>query len=120
MLCHGRATTLADVPGAHGPTTIRCEPAGEAAADTASTTAGEAAGDSVPGTSATAARDDRAVPADCLTAQFVVDPWPFAAPAVVVGCEARRLEGSFAGDAALRAALAEAPWVPLRWQLSPG
>ena len=39
---------------------------------------------------------------------------------VVVGCEGRRLEGSFAGDAELRAALAAAPWVPLRWELSPG
>ena len=46
-------------------------------------------------------RDDRAVPAATATARFVVDPWPFAAASVAVGCEARLLEGSFAGDAAL-------------------
>ena len=51
---------------------------------------------------------------------FVVDPWPFAAGVVVVGCEARRLAGPFGDDAELRAALAAAPWVPLRWELSPG
>jgi hypothetical protein len=101
MLCHGRATTLADVPGAHGVATIRCEPAAD-------------------GPAAAAARDDAAVPATTATARFRVDPWPFAAGAVAVGCEARRLDGSFAGDAALAAALAAAPWVPLRWELSPG
>jgi Protein of unknown function (DUF3891) len=101
MLCHGRATSLEDVPAARGPATIRAKPAGEEA-------------------SGAAARDDRAVPADAPTTRFVLDPWPFAAPAVVVGCEGRRLDGSFAGDEALRSALAAAPWVPLRWELSPG
>ena len=101
MLCHGRGTTLDDVPGARGPATIRVEPAAEGAADPA-------------------ARDDRAVPPDAPTARFALEPWPFAAAAVVVGCEARRLEGSFGDDEALRAAFAAAPWVPLRWELSPG
>jgi len=126
MLCYGRATTLADVPGAHGSMTIRCEPAGAAAADPTAEAAGDAASD--PSSMAVevsaspagvAVRDDLAVPAATATAHFVADPWPFAARALVVGCEARRLAGSHASDAALRAALASAPWVPLRWQLSP-
>ena len=110
MLCHGRATTLADVPSTHGLATIRCEPADEAARDAPAVR--EPAGEAL--------RDDSAVPAATATARFVVDPWPFGAASVAVGCEARLLEGSFAGDAALGAALAAAPWVPLRWELSPG
>jgi hypothetical protein len=117
MLCHGRATTLEDVPAAHGPDTIRVEPAGEADS-TASTGPAESTGPA--GSSGPAARDDRAVPAGAPTARFVLSPWPFAAASVAVGCEGRRLEGSFAGDEALRAALTAAPWVPLRWELSPG
>jgi len=49
-----------------------------------------------------------------------VAPWPFEAPRVVVGCEARHLPGRFASREELAAALAAAPWVPLRWELSPG
>ncbi len=52
--------------------------------------------------------------------RFVLDPWPFAAQLVAVGCEGRLLEGSFGSDEELRAAFAAAPWVPLRWELSPG
>jgi hypothetical protein len=108
MLCHGRATALEDVPGARGPATIRVEPAG-----------GEPAAASgradPPGSSA---RDDRAVPPATATARFVLDPWPFAAERVAVGCEGRLLEGSFGSDGELRAALEAAPWVPLRWELS--
>jgi hypothetical protein len=100
-LCHGDATTLEDVPATAGAAAIRAEPAGEAPAPAG-------------------ARDDRAVPAGVAAARFAVDPWPFAAASVVVGCEARRLEGSFSDEAALHAALAAAPWVPLRWALSPG
>jgi hypothetical protein len=96
MLCHQRATMLEDVPSAGGPATLRLEPAGDDAG--------------VGGV-----RDDRAVPPATATARFTLDPWPFAAGAVAVGCEARRLEGSH-GD--LAAALAAAPWVPLRWELS--
>ena len=101
MLCHGRATMLEDVPAAGGAAAIRMEPAAAGAAGP-------------PG------RDDHAVAAATATARFAVSPWPFAAPSLAVGCEARRLAGPFAGDAELRAALAAAPWVPLRWELSPG
>ena len=58
-------------------------------------------------------------PAGVETARFAVDPWPFAADRVVVGCEGRRLAGSFADERALEAALATAPWVSLRWALTP-
>jgi len=51
---------------------------------------------------------------------WTVAPWPFAAGRVVVGCEARRLPGTFADVEAARAALAAAPWVPLRWELREG
>ena len=49
-----------------------------------------------------------------------VAPWPFARDQVEVTCEARRLPGRFASAAELHAALADAPWVPLRWTLVPG
>jgi hypothetical protein len=101
MLCHGSPQMLEDVPAVDGATTIRV-----GAAD------GERTG--------AAARDDHAVPPATATVRYELDPWPFAEAAVVVGCEARRLEGSFAGDEALRVALARAPWVPLRWELGPG
>ena len=51
---------------------------------------------------------------------FTLDPWPFASQPVEVGCEGRLLEGWFSSDAELHAALAAAPWLPLRWELSPG
>ena len=111
MLCHGNASTLEDVPAADGATTLRLEPAAEA------TPALSAVRDD-PASSAD--RDDRAVPAATATARFTLRPWPFTAPAVVVGCEGRLLEGSFASDDELRAALEAALWVPLRWELSPG
>ncbi|HZH25466.1 MAG TPA: DUF3891 family protein [Solirubrobacteraceae bacterium] len=100
MLCLGRATRLADVPGARCASEIRCEPTDE-------------------GVPTAAARDDHAVPRTTPTARYTLDPWPFGAPAVAVGCEARQLGGSFASAADLRAALATAPWVPLRWELIP-
>jgi Protein of unknown function (DUF3891) len=103
-LCHGSATVLEDVPGEHGGATIRLQPASQAPPAAPETTT---------------VRDDHAVPPGTATARFVLDPWPFAARSVVVGCEARRLEGSFGDEAALRAAFAVAPWVPLRWELSP-
>jgi hypothetical protein len=52
--------------------------------------------------------------------RFTVDPWPFGAPLVELACEGRLLDGSFGSDDELRAALEDAPWVPLRWELSPG
>ena len=102
FLCYGRGSELQDVPGAAGAVTLRLERAGDA-----------------PRASAPAARDDGAVPASAPAARFRLDPWPFAAASVSVGCEGRLLEGSFADDAELRAALDAAPWVPLRWELSP-
>jgi hypothetical protein len=97
-LCRGSATTLERVPGADGDASIRVEPAGDAAP-------------------AARIRDDHAVPADVVTARYVVDPWPFAAERVVVGCEARRLAGTFPDATALHEALESAPWVPLRFEL---
>jgi hypothetical protein len=97
-LCLGNATVLRDLPG-----TLRVEPAGAAA----------------PAAAVAAARDDRAVPPATATERFVLDPWPFGAATLAVGCEARRLDGTFADERALHAALAAAPWVPLRWELSP-
>jgi hypothetical protein len=122
MLCHERATTLEDVPAAHGRATIRVERADDAApaAEPADRPESPSGAEPADGAGSAAARDDRAVPPGAPTARFVVDPWPFAAPAVVVGCEGRVLEGSFGSDAELRAALAAAPWAPLRWELSPG
>jgi hypothetical protein len=48
-----------------------------------------------------------------------LDPWPFAAPRVVVRCEGRRLAGRYGDEAAMRAALAASPWVTLEFELSP-
>jgi Protein of unknown function (DUF3891) len=102
-LCHGNATTLEAVPAAGGDATIRVEPA----------TAERAA----PGARI---RDDHPVPPGAATTAFTMAPWPFGAARVVVGCEARALPGTFADAAALHAALAAAPWVPLRFELRPG
>jgi hypothetical protein len=46
-----------------------------------------------------------------------VDPWPFAAERVRVRTEGRRLEGRFADEAGLHAALRDAPWVTLDFEL---
>jgi Protein of unknown function (DUF3891) len=93
-LCHERETALEDVPAASGPARIRVAPAVADPPDAV-------------------VRDGRAVPADAPTARFQLDPWPFAAGVVVVGCEGRRLDGT-------PAELGVAPWVPLRFELSPG
>jgi Protein of unknown function (DUF3891) len=106
-LCHGNATALEDVPAADGAVTIRVEPS--PAAGTSSAAAARAL-----------VRDDHAVPPGAATTAFTVAPWPFAAARVVAGCEARELPGTFADAAALHAALAAAPWVPLRFELRPG
>ena len=47
-----------------------------------------------------------------------VDPWPFAAEAVTVRCEGRRLEGGAASEAELHAQLERAPRVPFEWTLA--
>ena len=119
-LCHDRAATLDGAPAAAGPATLRVEPDLPAASarDDRAAPAGIAAGRD--GQAVPAVRDDRAVPPGAATVRVAIDPWPFAATRVVVGCEARRLAGSFTDEAALHAALAAAPWVPLRWELSPG
>ena len=83
-LCHGQEATLEDVPGADGPVTILVAPA---------------AG----GPAAAVARDDHAVPPGAATAAFTLAPWPFAPAALVVGCEARRLDADGAiGDVGAR------------------
>ena len=128
MLCHGRATVLEDVPAARGAATIRRRAGGRRRRAAAVRLAAPprrrrdrgARLDRAATSTAPPARDDRAVPPGTSTARFVLDPWPFAARAVVVGCEGRLLAGSFSGDAELRSALDAAPWVPLRWALSPG
>ncbi len=94
-LCHGRATTLDELD-----TAIAVAPVAE--------------------TGAGPALDEEAVPPGTATEAWTVAPWPFAAERVVVGCEARRLPGTFGDAAALEAALAAAPWVPLRWELRAG
>jgi Protein of unknown function (DUF3891) len=66
------------------------------------------------------AAGDTAIVLDARGGAVAVDPWPCRADRVVVGCEGRRLEGTFDGEAAMHAALAAAPWVPLRWELIPG
>jgi uncharacterized protein DUF3891 len=48
-----------------------------------------------------------------------LDPWPFDGDRLLVRCEGRRLEGRFQTDAALREALAEAPWRTLEIELVP-
>ena len=145
MLCYGHASTLEDVPAASGAVTLRLEPGDEgtpaspAARDPTAPPSSAGPDDAAPPSSAdpddaappssagpdaappsSAARDDRAVPPAAATARFVLDPWPFAAPLVIVGCEGRLLDGSYASDDELRAALDAAPWVPLRWEISPG
>ena len=49
-----------------------------------------------------------------------VDPWPFARDWLSVRCEGRRLDGGYASDAELHAALERAPLVELSWMLVPG
>ena len=88
-LCHGQEATLEDVPGAAGPATMRLEHAAERPLGVA--------------------RDDHAVPPGSPTAHATLAPWPFAPAALVVGCEARRLDA----DGAI------GEWVPLRFALGP-
>ena len=48
-----------------------------------------------------------------------LDPWPFEGDELVVRCEGRRLEGRFASEAELHAALDAAPLQRLSWRLVP-
>jgi hypothetical protein len=66
-----------------------------------------------------AARADATIVVDGAGEAVTVDPWPFREDRVELACEGRRLEGRFTDEAVLHAALAEAPWVALRWVLTP-
>jgi hypothetical protein len=62
--------------------------------------------------------DLRAVPAadgetDIAVGEHTLDPWPFAQDRVALRCEGRRLTGPYADEAAMRTALAAAPWVTI-------
>jgi hypothetical protein len=63
-------------------------------------------------------RDLRIEPAGERT--VTVDPWPFAGDSLTVRCEGRRLAGGWSDEDAMRAALREAPVVPVVWDLRPG
>ncbi len=51
---------------------------------------------------------------------IAVAPWPFARESVAIVCEGRRLPDTFTDQAAMRAALARAPWVTLEFTLLAG
>jgi Protein of unknown function (DUF3891) len=48
---------------------------------------------------------------------LVLDPWPFAADAVDLSCDARVLDGPYADEAAMRQGLRDASWVRLDFRL---
>jgi Protein of unknown function (DUF3891) len=48
-----------------------------------------------------------------------LDPWPLRTDSLVVRCEGQRLDGTYGDDAAMRAALARAPWETLEFELVP-
>lgn len=50
---------------------------------------------------------------------LALDPWPFAAAAVDVRCEGRRLQDLFADERSMREALQSAPWETLQFELRP-
>jgi hypothetical protein len=60
--------------------------------------------------------EDRAVNGITLHAG-TIEPWPFAAAEVRVHCDGRRLEGRYESTEAMRAALREAPWQTLSFEL---
>jgi hypothetical protein len=57
-------------------------------------------------------------PVDVAVRDGTLDPWPFAAPRVSLRCEGRRLRGPYADGAAMRAALAAAPWETIEIELA--
>jgi hypothetical protein len=60
-------------------------------------------------------------PAESDGGRLTLDPWPFAREFVELRCEGRRLTERFDDEAAMRTALAGAPWVTLRFELiAPG
>lgn len=52
--------------------------------------------------------------------RMVVEPWPFAAPALRVRCEGRRLERRYDSEEQLSSAFSEAPWETLELWLERG
>jgi hypothetical protein len=46
-----------------------------------------------------------------------IDPWPFADPRVTLRTEGRRLKGRYEDQSQMRAALEDAPWVELTFEL---
>jgi hypothetical protein len=50
---------------------------------------------------------------------FSIDPWPFRDERVTVSVEGRLLTSTFEDEEAMRAALASAPWMELRYRLAP-
>jgi hypothetical protein len=54
---------------------------------------------------------------DIAVADGTLDPWPFRTAAVTVRCHGRRLAGPYEDEEAMRAALAEAPWVTVEVEL---
>jgi hypothetical protein len=54
---------------------------------------------------------------DIAVRETTLDPWPFAADRVVLRCEGRRIAGPFSDEAAMRAALVDAPWIELVFSL---
>jgi hypothetical protein len=56
-------------------------------------------------------------PIDGDPTRITVDPWPFRTHTVTLTCEGRRLPQTFTDEAAMRAALAAAPWVTIVTQL---
>ena len=48
-----------------------------------------------------------------------LDPWPFRADSLAVHCEGQRLDGTYSNDAAMKEALAHAPWETLEFELAP-
>ena len=51
--------------------------------------------------------------------RLTLDPWPFDGPQAELRVDGRRLEGRFEDETSLRAALGTAPWISLRWTLTP-
>jgi hypothetical protein len=52
--------------------------------------------------------------------RVLVDPWPFARESVRVRCEGRRLAGRFDDQDEMRAALRDAAWQTIEFELRPG
>ena len=62
----------------------------------------------------------RLTPTDAAGTDVTIAPWPFAAPTAALVCEGRRIGAAVGSELALRAGLARAPWVTLRFTLRGG